>query len=155
MKRQSAFSIVELILVILIVGVLSVSIVPRFFTQSEVAHYAIRDQFLAQLRLLQLQAMNQRGVCKRLVVTTEYFGIEPNTDATCGSLPSSERRIALGDVVIKPTVGSVTYPFYLHFSSQGLATTDNTGLCSGCSVDIVGDETLTVTIESQGFVHAL
>ena len=144
MKWQSAFSLIELIVVIIILGVLSVTVVPKFFGTSAVAHYAVRDQFIAQLRLVQLQAMNQRDICNRLVVTDSYFGIEKNSGTTCGTPPDADEQIALDGVSIQSNT-----TFYIQFNRQGISD------CSVCTYDIIGQETLQVKIETQGYIHAL
>ena len=144
MKRQFAFSLVELVVVIIILGILSVTVAPKIFGKSSVAHYAVRDQFIAQLRLVQLQAMNQRGICNRLVVTSSYFGIENNTGSVCGPAPDVDDRIELDDVLIQSSTS-----FTIEFDRQGISD------CSPCTYNIIGEETVQVIIEAQGYIHAV
>ena len=72
-------------MVILIISILAITIVPKFFGASDIAHFAVRDQLISQLRLSQLKAMNQLDICNQVKITDEYAVIENNTGASCGT----------------------------------------------------------------------
>lgn len=155
MKHSQAFTLIELILVILIISVLAVTVVPKFFGASDLAHYTVRDQLLSQLRLSQLKAMNQLNVCNRVVITDQHIVIENNvtsgtssTPGTCGIESSAETRVNLDSVVIEKNVGVTPNPFYITFDENGLSNCD-------CTLNIIGTETIQLKIESEGYIHAL
>lgn len=148
MKHAKAFTLIELIMVILIISILAVTIVPKLFTSSEVEHFAVRDQLISQLRLSQLKAMNQLDRCNRVKITNTYAVIEDNATSTCGTESSSDTRIELGDVSVKLASGSTPTPFYITFDANGMSNCD-------CTIDVIGANTVQIKIESQGYIHAL
>ena len=156
-KSQAAFTIIELVLVILLLGVLSISVVPKMMSNSDIEHYVVRDRLVAQLRLAQLMSMQQRNICTRVIVTTTYTGIEQNTDVngSCANAVPVEQRNALNGVKIALASGATPTPFYIVFNSQGLNVTTHSGQCTDCKLDVIGDETVSIMIESQGYIHAL
>lgn len=152
-RKQTAFTLIELVMVMLLIGVLSVAVVPKFFGSSDVEHYTARDRVLAILRLAQAQAMFQRTRCIRVAFTASYVGIEPNTSSACGATVANDRRLQLSGVSISAN-GSGS-DFYISFDGHGRSVTTNSGQCSLCNIAIVGSETINIRIESQGYIHAL
>jgi len=148
MKHSQGFTLIELILVILIISILAVSVVPKFFGASDIAHYTVRDQLLSQLRLSQLKAMNQLDVCNRVKITDSYVVVETNNTSTCGTEGPESTKVMLDDVVIKLSSGTTPNPFYITFDSQGISSCD-------CVLNIIGNGTVDLKIESQGYIHAL
>jgi len=158
MKHSQAFTLIELILVILIISILAVNVVPKFFGASDVAHYTVRDQLLSQLRLSQLKAMNQLDVCNRVVIRDDYIVVENNIPDTSGHIDpcvnaggtesGSSTQIKLNDVSVKLSTGTTPNPFYITFDKQGISSCD-------CVLNITGNETIKLKIESQGYIHAL
>lgn len=71
----SGFTLVELIVTILIVGILSISIAPRFFGVSAYEDRKAADELLAALRHTQQMAMN-RGGGIQLVLTATNFTVQ-------------------------------------------------------------------------------
>ena len=153
MRHIRAFTLIELILVILIISILAVSVVPKFFGSSSIAHVASRDQLVSLLRLSQLKAMNQMGICNGVVITSDYMVIEDNTSTTCGTEADIDRRILLDDVSINLDGVTPTYPLFIEFDGQGLSIGNECN--STCVLNVVGTETVDLRIESQGYIHAL
>lgn len=60
-RKTSGFTLVELIVVILIIGILSVSVAPRFFSVTTYEHRQATDEVLSALRYSQQMAMNRGG----------------------------------------------------------------------------------------------
>jgi len=74
------FTLVELVIVIIVLGVLSAVAIPRFVSRSSFEDYTVRDQLIARLRLVQLQGMNAdpaettaENACYWLVVNNDCF----------------------------------------------------------------------------------
>ncbi len=74
-KKTSGFTLVELIVVILITGILSISIAPRFFGVSSYEDRKAMDELLTALRYTQQMAMN-RGGNIRLDLESDRYTIE-------------------------------------------------------------------------------
>jgi len=151
--KQQAFTLVELIMVILLLGILSVSVVPKMFTQSDVEYITVRDLVVAQLRLAQIKAMNQTTICTRVKFSSSHVGIEQNVGASCGSAPDESVGVNLGDVSV--TMVGAALPFYITFDGQGRGVLAQTGQCSPCQIEISGSGIENIVIESQGYIHAL
>jgi len=152
MRRHNAFTMVELIMVILIVSVLAVSVGPKLVQQSEFSAFAIRDQLLGQLRLAQIQALHHRGICHNVIVTPVEFGIIDNNAAICGTDSQMTNPIALDGVTVG--IGSTT-SLDLRFDGDGRpAMLNGAGDCvGGCVITITGRDTVTLIIESEGYIH--
>lgn len=73
--KNSGFTLVELIVVILITGILSISIAPRFFGVSSYENRKATDELLSALRYSQQMAMN-RGGDIHLVLTANNFTVQ-------------------------------------------------------------------------------
>ena len=73
--KNSGFTLVELIVVILIIGILSISIAPRFFGVTSYENRQVTDELLSALRYSQQMAMN-RGGDIHLVLTANNFTVQ-------------------------------------------------------------------------------
>lgn len=74
-QNQNGFTLVELIVVILLIGILSVSIAPRFFTVGSYEDRRAVDELFIALRYAQQMAMN-RGGNIQLVISANQFRVE-------------------------------------------------------------------------------
>ncbi|MCP5078898.1 MAG: type II secretion system protein [Psychromonas sp.] len=156
--KQQAFTLIELVIVIIVLGVLSAVAIPKFVNRSGFEDYTVRDQLIARLRLVQLQGMNAdpadgatENSCYWLVVTDSCFynehtsktGTSCNTPSASGVC--SDDSYNNYDRVNFPTamLSSTNYRFDL----QGK-------LIAGSSpIAINGDNNLSITIESEGYIH--
>ncbi len=127
MTKSSGFTLVELVLVIVLLGVLSVMIAPRFFTASGYDQVAARDQLIQLLRQAQLQTMNNSAECQVVHFGNNQSWI-PASTAQCSVLTSGEQLLSF-DVWGRPAT-SVT------------------------SVTLTGETTMKVCIEAEGYIHA-
>lgn len=158
--KQQGFTLLELIVVIIIIGILSVSILPKFQSSQGYDEYAIRSETIVKLRALQLRAMQQTansGGCTKpnILLDQTHLGI-PDINP-CGASPqfSSTWEPNATGVLIESNY-SVYYetsfgynPF--NFDSLGRPTLACSG---GCTISIQGSERLDIQIESQGYIHA-
>jgi len=149
MQNQRGFTLVELVMTMVLISILAVTVLPKLFGPSEFAVYAIRDQLIGQLRLSQLQALNRRGTTHNLLIKSNKFGLARSTSVTEIQLSYDENSIVeLDGVSIKLGISS---EFSLRFDSHGKITA---GACAGgCTLTLIGSETLKITIESEGYVH--
>lgn len=91
-NKITGFTLVELIVVILIIGILSISIAPRFFGVSSYEDRKAADELLAALRHTQQMAMN-RGGDIQLVLTSTNFTVQISGGA---ALRSPDGRLTYG-----------------------------------------------------------
>ena len=151
MSKLRGFTLIELVLTMLLIAILAVGVFPKLFGHSEFTAYTIRDQLLGQLRLVQMQAMNRRGICHSLIITSTQFGLASSTNPNNSSFdPQPDNVIALDDVIVE-IAGKNSLS--LRFDIDGKIVAD--GDCAGgCTINIVGSETLAIIIEPEGYIHA-
>lgn len=88
-SSNAGFTIVELVVVISIIGILSISIAPRFFGTSSYKNRLATDELLSALRYSQQLAMN-RGGDIQLILTTTNFTVQKSGG---GNLRSPDGRL--------------------------------------------------------------
>ncbi|MDH5394848.1 MAG: type II secretion system GspH family protein [Gammaproteobacteria bacterium] len=138
-KKYVGFTLVELIVVILLTAILSISIAPRFFAVSAYEDRKTADELLAALRHSQQMAMT-RGGGIQLLLTATNFTVQ--TSAGSG-LRSPDGRIPYSkpfptNVVVTPVPTTISY--------DRLGRPD-----AGYSIS-VGAQTITVEAET-GYAH--
>lgn len=151
--RNNGFSLIELIIVILILGILSVTVIPKFLTSKGFSEYAYRTDVIAKLRLIQTKAMQQTNssYCHTVLVTATRLG-EPDNCATTPSFSA-----AWQDSATKLQVDSNdNITFSTNFTGNSFSF-DNMGRpsCSPCTITIIGEQSISVKIEAQGYIHAI
>ena len=97
-QRLRGFTLVELIITLVILGILSVTVGPKFLGSSTEDAYSYRDRVLAALRTTQLRAMQNSAIasCHKLYISAVLIA-GPTTD-TCngGADPNNQ-----DDLVVK------------------------------------------------------
>ena len=142
MASHKGFTLVELIVVLVIIGVLAVSLVPRFFSAAGTSEYLYQDQLLNLLRRAQIQAM-QCTDCSTPAITLSANTVLLGT-ASCNDIDAELALcVAPGEAVTLTPDGSISF--------------DNLGRpsCSAasCIISVQGESTLNVCIESEGYIH--
>lgn len=69
----AGFTLVELIVVILLIGILSISIAPRFFGVTSYEERKATDEVLVALRYAQQMAMNRGGNIELVITAGNYL----------------------------------------------------------------------------------
>ena len=161
----------ELIIVIIILGILSVSAASRFSGSSGYAEYTYQARLISSLRHMQQRAMQDTrlGYCFQVnfLASPAAFGPPTLSYDTAATGSSCDGNIDFSNPDYLRTAPnemadeSVTFgtlPFtYLGFDNLGRPLTDAAGVAncaSGCQLEFVGEETLSICIESQGYIHA-
>ncbi|MCG9695485.1 type II secretion system GspH family protein [Shewanella sp. Isolate11] len=147
MQKQQGFSLVELVTTITLIAILAVVVLPRFFNSSSFSAYTLRDEFISELRRVQMMAMNNQDRCYGVEVSAnDYRMMAYQTDCTS--------VIVSGNPQTLPSQSSLTLngsnDFALLFDRHGVIAPT---CSSGCIIKVVADESLDLTIESQGYIH--
>lgn len=172
LSNQQGFTLLELIVTIIIIGILAVTILPRFSGSDGYEEYAYRARAISILRNVQLRAMQQGDTgCYQVLVDNKNLGIpdvSPCTPAASfsGSFGESddfsrtkELKIESNHEVVFGLQGSAASSFVIMFDSLGRPSSAPENDCQlgtfgGCVIEITGVETLTITIEEEGYIHA-
>ena len=156
---QHGFTLLELVATLILIGILSVTALPRFFDSSGFEEHAYRSEVIAKLRHIQLRSMQQATTsCLDIEMDNSHIGVPDQSPCTgsydfsdgYGSEAEDTLAVAIDGnhgVRFSSTSGNLSFSF----DKLGVPQGDCTG---GCNIQIIGDETLTVRIESQGYIHA-
>ena len=137
--KTSGFTLVELIVTILIIGILSISIAPRFFNVNSYQDRKASDELLTALRYTQQIAM-ARGGDIQLNLQTDNYTIEL-TDGTDLRSPTGSAYPIFFDGV---TTSTVT----IEYDGLGTRVPDN-------ELDIIiGTKTIRIE-QGTGYAHLL
>ena len=153
MKQQQGFTLVELIMVIVIIGIISATAAARFSGRSEFDAQLTRDQAISVIRQIQISSM--QGQRAPLNVSSQCLGVcdaaHPETD---GSLRQSQTNTEFALV----DGGNTRAKLYFNLLGQPVNTsvTAPTLVCAnGCTITITAKnkQTASICINSQGYVY--
>jgi len=150
-KINNGFTIIELVLVIVLMGILAVTVAPKIFNSGSFEGYTYQAEVIATLRNIQLRAMQQTedyiddygSGCHTVVVTSNKVSVS----ASC-NIDTNNLNV--------PTV-EVDDNHNLSFSPEMSFTFDAMGrpvsCATPCQIQLNAIDDLNVTIESEGFIH--
>jgi len=165
---QRGFTLVELVTVILLIGILVVSVAPKFDGTAGYEAHSHRVQLISALRLTQQRAMQQTDVtnsyCHQIVFDPDYsrYGIPDRTNCSITAFPSPvdwvgdatghlvDDRYLITFSIIKD--GAIApEPQTVSFDWLGRPS----GSCAGgCIINVVSTvQTLQISIEAEGYIH--
>lgn len=154
MRRSAGFTLVELVVVIIVLGIIAAVALPRM-TTGEFHAAAFHDKAVSALRFAQKTATSHRRlVCATFTATTLTLNIAQGNPATdCDAaliLPGGAATVQstnAGDAAFSPV------PAALFFQPDGRATSDGAGatVLNG-SMAITG-QTPIVVVGATGHVH--
>lgn len=155
-RKALGYTLLELIVVIILLGTLAATVLPKFQTSQGIEEYTYRSESITKLRALQLRAMQQTsGVCHQVVIDETHLG-KPNTNPCTtsagisnGTEPDEVTVVIESNYDVEFDVPGGT----LRFEFDQLGRPQNG--CSPCQIDIVGSERLSIRIEEEGYIHAV
>lgn len=149
--QASGFTLVELVATIILVGILAVTVMPRFSDRGGVVEYTLRDQLAGLLYQAQQRAMfDQSGPCYSVLINSA--GVQVQRDSV---LNSPESKILFtGDYE-----GLSVTTAQLHFDSLGNLLMGGTD-CSTSSMpaspitlSVSGSASAQVIVHPTGYVE--
>ncbi len=148
-KSAAGFTLIELVTVIIIIGILSVSVAPKFLSSSGFEEYSYRDELLTKLRGIQQRAMQETNVvsCLVSVTATQVFGCDSNFAGDTTSVAVSTSHNVSFAV---SNVANNTFSFSTLGRPQGC-------VASPCEITltVVGNEqSLAILINEEGYIYA-
>ncbi len=135
--RQHGFTLVELILVILILGIISINVGSRFFTTSSFADRKVADELVEAIRYAQHLAMSRGGGIRIVTTSTSY-----TVEQTDGSAIANPDRSGSYSVTI-PASSSLTATT-ISFNGLGQPTP-----IAGDTIAVSSGTPFTITIEGE------
>lgn len=170
-RLTSGFTLIELAVTLILLGILSATVIPRFFTSSGFEEYAYRTEVISTLRALQLRAMQQIDaddltlgdlngieacdIAHIVLVTEDKLGMPNDCDANPSFMAGwdPEEQGELGVLIENDNVSfdATAVGFFFSFDQMGRPV----GCSPICDIVIQGEENLTIRIENEGYIHAL
>lgn len=155
--KDLGFTLIELIIVIVVIGILAVSVVPRFMGNSGTTEMAtVEARLLGLLRLQQQRSMQDTASCCYGVVRSANK-VSSVTAPGVALTAESERDITLSLVSVTFTralTGVGVTEFY--FNSKGCPVSASGDFCGASAVEITlsaGTQNRSVCVQSQGYIH--
>jgi MSHA pilin protein MshC len=155
--RNKGFTIIELILVIILMGILAVTVAPKMFNSEGFQEYAYQAEVITTLRNIQLKAMQQTddGICHEVTITSKLLDITSICNNPTKAQTDQEKewryvphvQIEDGHNVLFQVSGVTT-----NFSFDSLGRP--VGCSTPCQIILQGTDNVIVQIESEGFIHA-
>jgi MSHA pilin protein MshC len=173
-QAQGGFTLLELIIVMVILGILAVYALPKFSGASGYSEFTYQNRLISVLRNMQIRAMqdSRPSFCHRInfINTASQVAFGPsssnyasgNETATCATtidynspayLRTSIDEILDASVSMSVTDGATSIST-IDFNSFGSPSTSASNCSAGCTVTFTGVSAARVCIESQGFIHA-
>ncbi|SET63871.1 prepilin-type N-terminal cleavage/methylation domain-containing protein [Thalassotalea agarivorans] len=167
--HSKGFTLIELVVIILLLTILSVTVLPRFQTTDAYEAYTYRSQLISALRLTQQRAMQQtnpnavgagQSFCHQIIIENKRYGIPNRLDCSVTSFPTGWEPDETGLIVdpshdITISISGSANPSNVAFDSWGrpAATSDCAG---GCLIDITSAvDAVQIAIEPEGYIHGL
>lgn len=156
MAKQAGFTLVELVTTIILIGILSVTVLPRLFSQSSYSAFSLRNEFMAELRQVQQKALNNTDRCYRVAVSAT--GYQLSQFASRNSVGCTGAALAPNPLYIQAFQGGAQLvltsnnanSFNLDFDINGRPSL----ACNGSCIKVVANETLIINISSEGYIYA-
>ncbi|GIU23787.1 type II secretion system GspH family protein [Shewanella schlegeliana] len=151
-QRHAGFTLVELVTTIILIAILAVVVIPRLLTSSSYSAFTLRDEFISELRKVQMMAMNNQDRCYRLSVTDSQYQVSRYQGACSGTPVRTDAPQAFQGGASLALLSSGASTFNIQFNAQGVPIVDG-ARCSGNCISVIADETLFLAIESEGYIH--
>ena len=155
LTKKLGFSLIELITTILLIGIIAVSVLPRFIGSSTYSAHSLRSEFISELRLIQLKALNNVDRCFRVDVSAAGFQLKHFTRGvgnTCANLVRTESLQAFEGGASIELVSPASHSFSITFDTLGRLVSPT---CDGLCFNSIADDTLGIGVSSEGYIYAL
>jgi len=165
------FTLIELITVIILIAILSLSASSYITGVSSVSVHTLQSELLHSLRLTQTRSMNRNGYCNRWLIDEHRAQqISIKSTSTCSSsFPEQQpsdaylenqdstyvailaKHNASFSLQIQSQTNNLTTPYAFNFDNLGRI---NECKLSGCTINIIGNTQKNICIEKEGYIHA-
>lgn len=174
-QAQQGFTLVELITVVIVLGIVSLTIAPKFTGSSGYTEFALQKRFVSALRNTQLKAMfdTRTDYCYRINLSTGgdasasfgpssdsyLLGNEASSCSVTIDMDSPEYlRTKAGEInadgLTFSALDNTTSLSYIQFDNSGRAFTSAGSCTNGCTFTFSGEADARVCVAEQGYVYA-
>lgn len=141
------------------IGIMAVTVVPRFLTSEGFGEYTYRDELIIKLRAIQLRSMQQTNnvACQTIQVSTSEVGLlnTPENTNTCGSVFAGDtttvRIISDNDISFSISENLSSFNFSFMGRPVGCVTKNPCDI----TLTVTGSDPLSIFINSEGYIYAL
>jgi MSHA pilin protein MshC len=153
-NSAAGFTLIEVITVIIIIGILSVNVLPKFLSSSGFEKYTYRDELLTKLRGIQQRAMQRTDAARCLVSVTskQVTGCDSSSagDSTSVAVSTSHN---VSFTVENIPANTNTFSFSDLGRPQGCNAA--TAPCEITLTVVGGEQSLSIRINQEGYIYAL
>lgn len=152
MTKQTGFTLIELVIIIILIGILSVTVLPRLFTQSSYSAFSLRNEFIAELRQVQQRALNNTDRCYQISVFPKGYQIRQfarRNSGACTGLNPLYAQVFQGGAHLE-LVSNKASSFNIDFDINGRPLLT----CNGPCINAIADDTVIINISSEGYINA-
>lgn len=157
-SKPNGFTLVELIVVILLLGIISVYAASRFSGRASFSTITTQSELLASLRLVQSRAMQRSGYCNRwLLSASEAKQVSPSRFA--GACDNSQfdandaSVVNAADSDVSLSLSNDAGNNYLDFDALGRAAQCQSTICTVTLSNTKNGETRQICINRQGYIY--
>lgn len=151
---QLGFTLVELVTTMIVIGIIAVTVLPRLLSDSSYSAYSLRNEFISELRQVQLKAMQNTDQCYQIDVTASGYTLRHfsgRTASLCTNQVRIEQSQTFSGGAHIALASNASQAFSITFDEQGRMLSP---ACSGNCFNAVADETLAIAVESEGYIYA-
>jgi MSHA pilin protein MshC len=145
--KISGFTLIELIVILMVIGILAIAAAPRFADQSIYDSRGFYDETLTILRYAQKTAVAQRRVvCATFISTKVTLHVAPTFGATCSTNLTSPNGNTPYQVVAHGSAQFTTFPASLSFNPDGSVN-------AAATIQISGASSAITVVQGTGYVY--
>ncbi len=160
--KELGFTLIELIVVIILLSIMSVTVLPKFFTSNGFEEFTYRDELIIKLRAIQLRSMQQTtdAVCKVIQVETTPPAIIGLQETDPDTSLCTTRYAGDTTTVTVDSKHSVGFRVSEELTSFSFSTRGRPLDCIAedpceITITITGENSPRILINSEGYIHAI
>ncbi len=158
-KAVYGFTLIELVVTIILLGIMVTTVIPRFLTSEGFAEYTYRDELIIKLRAIQLRSMQQTNniACQTISFNSTQVGLLAtitNTNTCDSDLAGDTTKVTISSSDSISFSISENLPSF-SFSSMGRPVGCIAKDPCDITLTVTGSDSLSVFINEEGFIYAL